>query len=200
MSFRGGSRRWNYFHSALELAIQQSAHKWTFEDFTECFPQYVEEDKEGAMQMFHQVAGYIESESKKKMDKLFSVYNLQVEIDSLDRLVSEAKARKASGIIGPDVWTENIRPHSAVCGRTVPILQSQVERLRDSLAKMESENQSLISELETNVNESNKLTNRASGILDKLDETYDAWESVPMEELHTWTAQVAEGMRPTLRS
>jgi hypothetical protein len=27
-SHSGGSRRWNYFHSALELAVQRSAHKW----------------------------------------------------------------------------------------------------------------------------------------------------------------------------
>jgi hypothetical protein len=35
-----------------------------FEDFAECFPQYVEEDREGAMQTFNQVADYIEAATK----------------------------------------------------------------------------------------------------------------------------------------
>ena len=28
-STQAGSKRWTYFHSALQLAIQRSAHKWT---------------------------------------------------------------------------------------------------------------------------------------------------------------------------
>jgi len=30
LSNQSGSRRWTHFHSALQLAIQRSAHKWTY--------------------------------------------------------------------------------------------------------------------------------------------------------------------------
>ncbi|KAJ7836952.1 hypothetical protein B0H13DRAFT_186599 [Mycena leptocephala] len=215
-SHSGGSRRWNYFHSALELAVQRSAHKWKwvsavvpacfpnqftrFEDFAECFPQYVEEDKDGAMQTFNQVADYIESATKRDLENLFQEYDLQNNIDILDKMVSEAKARKASGNIGPNVWTENLQPRSAVCGRTIPILEAQAKRLRESLAELEAENLTLISELEGKVGELYGLETRTIGILDKIDETHEAWSNVPMEEIQAWTAQLAETTTPTLRS
>ncbi|KAJ6581456.1 hypothetical protein B0H19DRAFT_1251675 [Mycena capillaripes] len=199
-SHSAGSRRWNYFHSALELAVQRSAHKWKFEDFAECFPQYVEEDRDGATQTFNQVADYIESANKRDLEKLFQEYDLQNNIDILDKMVSEAKARKASGNIGPNVWTENLHPRSAVCGRTIPILDAQVKRLRESLAELEAENLALISELEGKVNEIDGYETRTSRILDEIDKTDEAWSNIPMEEIQAWTAQLAETTPPPLRS
>ncbi|KAK7012239.1 hypothetical protein R3P38DRAFT_3020048 [Favolaschia claudopus] len=196
----GGSRRWNYFYSALELAIQRSAHKWQFEDFAECFPLYVEEDREGALQTFNQVAEYIEAASKSNLEGIFKEYDLQTNIDILDKIVTDAKARKASDNIGPNVWTSNLHPRSAVCGRTIPILQAQAERLRESLAEIEAENVTLVSKLDSQVKEINNLRSRSIQILDNFDETHEAWSSVPMDELQTWTAQIAETTTPTLRS
>ncbi|KAJ7606123.1 hypothetical protein DFH06DRAFT_1019497 [Mycena polygramma] len=195
-----GSRRWSYFHSALELAIQRSAHKWEFQDFAECFPQYVEEDKDGAMQTFNQVADYIESANKRDLEKLFQEYDLQNNIDILDKMVGEAKTRKASGNIGPNVWKENLHPHSAVCGRTVPILQAQAKRLQESLAELEAENLTLIADLERKVGDMDDIETRTIRILDKIDETHEAWSEIPMEEMQSWTAQLAETTKPTLRS
>ncbi|KAJ7334099.1 hypothetical protein DFH08DRAFT_298474 [Mycena albidolilacea] len=196
----GGSRRWSYFHSALELAIQRSAHKWKFEDFAECFPQYVEEDREGAMQTFNQVADYIEAATKRDFENVFKEYDLQNNIDILDKIVSDAKARKASGKIGPSVWTTNLHPRSAVCGRTIPILEAQAERLRESLAELEAENLALVSDLEGKLGEINGLRTRSIRILDQFDETHEAWSNVPMDEIQAWTAQIAETTTPTLRS
>ncbi|KAF8216454.1 Nnf1-domain-containing protein [Mycena galopus ATCC 62051] len=196
----GGSRRWSYFHSALELAVQRSAHKWKFEDFAECFPQYVAEDKEGAIQTFNQVADYIEAATKRDFENVFKEYDLQNNIDILDKIVSDAKARKASGKTSPSVWTANLHPRSAVCGRTIPILEAQADRLRESLAELETENIALASELEGKVGEINGLRSRAIRMLDLFDTTHEAWSNMPMEEIQAWTAQIAETTTPALRS
>ncbi|KAJ7765391.1 hypothetical protein DFH07DRAFT_810394 [Mycena maculata] len=199
-SHSGVSRRWKHFHAALELAVQRSAHEWKFEDFAECFPQYVKEDKDGAMQTFTQVADYIENTTKRDLEKLFGEYDLQNNIDILDKIVSEAKARKASGDIGPNVWTENLQPRSTVCGRTIPILEAQAERLRESLAKLEAENLAFIAELDDKDRQVNDLTARYTGIMGKIDETREAWKQVPMTTIQEWAAQTAETLTPTLRS
>ncbi|KAJ6561085.1 hypothetical protein DFH09DRAFT_502733 [Mycena vulgaris] len=199
-SHSGGSRRWSYFHSALELAIQRSAHKWNFEDFAECFPQYVEQDKDGAFQTFTQVADYIESTSKRDLDDLFNTYDLQNNIDNLDKIVSEAKTRRASGDVVPNVWRENLHPRSAICGRTIPILEAQAKQLRDSVAKLEAENLMLISELDGKIKDTDDLEARTIHILETVDQTHEAWSNIPMEELQAWTSEVAEISAPTLRS
>ncbi|KAF7356631.1 hypothetical protein MVEN_00997200 [Mycena venus] len=199
-SHSGGSRRWNYFHSALELAIQRSAHKWKFEDFAECFPQYVEEDKDGAMQTFNQVADYIETATKRDLENVFKEYDLQNNVDILDKMVSEAKARKASGKIGPNVWTVNLHPRSAVCGRTIPILEAQAERLRETLAELDAEDVALASELEGKVGEIKDLETRANCVLDQVDETLEAWSNLSMEEIEAWSASIIETTTPLLRS
>ncbi|KAJ7178953.1 hypothetical protein C8R46DRAFT_1071976 [Mycena filopes] len=175
LNHSGGSRRWNYFHSALELAIQRSAHKW-------------KRTKDGAMQTFNQVADYIESANQRDLESLFQEYDLQNNVDILDKMVSEAKARKASGKIGPNVWTENLHPRAAVAGRTIPVLEAQAKRLRESLAELEAENLAL------------DLDGRTIRMLDNIDETHDAWANVPMEEIQAWTAHIAESTTPTLRS
>ncbi|KAJ7709807.1 hypothetical protein B0H17DRAFT_1190966 [Mycena rosella] len=199
-SHSGGSRRWNYFHSALELAIQRSAHKWKFEDFAECFPHYVEKDKDGAFQTFTQVADYIESATKRDLDDLFGVYDLQNKIDILDKLVSEAKARKASGDVVPNVWTEDLHPRSAICGRTIPTLEAQAKRLRDSVAKLEAENLVLLSDLEGKIKDTDALETRTLHILSNLEQTHEAWSDIPMDQVQGWTADAAEISAPTLRS
>lgn len=59
---------------------------------------------------------------------------VQENIDILHRVVTEAKDRKATGNIGKDVWREDLEPRSAVCARTVPILEQETKRLREVLA------------------------------------------------------------------
>jgi hypothetical protein len=75
-----GSKRWTYFYSALQLAIQRSAHKWrsvrlllgydlvlltafsSFDDFVECFSLWAEESPDGASSVFNTISGYQESQ------------------------------------------------------------------------------------------------------------------------------------------
>ncbi|CAK5267642.1 unnamed protein product [Mycena citricolor] len=199
MSLRGhatGSRRWQHFISALELAIQRSARRWTSEDFAECFPEFVEEDKDRAMRIYNQVADYIESENQarpRNFEALFNEYDLQNKIDILDKMVRDAKTRKASGDLGPDVRSDEMRPQSAVYGRTVPILRAEI-------ARMEGQNLALADDLQAVVKEGDILQKRIDDILDKVDEAHNAWESVPMEDVHAWTSQVSEKTKPVLRS
>ncbi|KAJ7066592.1 hypothetical protein C8F01DRAFT_1248589 [Mycena amicta] len=194
------SRRWGYFRDALQSATQNVARKWKFQDFAECFPQYAEEDPQGAMQTFDQIAAYIENTNLRDMKPILSEYKAQENIDALDVMVKEAKARKASGNIGPDISSAKLPPASAAGSKTFPLLQLQAQRLRESLEKIRAENLMLFTDLEKNVEEGNKVKDRVVGIVDKIENAYEAWDKMPMEDVEQWTAQISGATRQGLQS
>ncbi|KAF9005971.1 hypothetical protein BDQ17DRAFT_1352491 [Cyathus striatus] len=197
---QSGSRRWTHFHSALQLAVQRSAHKWSFEDFAECFPLYVEEDKNGASATFNSISDYTEAQIFRDLDKLFKDYNVQENIDILHRIVNEAKDRKARGEQGKDIWKEDLEPRVAVCARTVPVLEAEVQRLRGSLAEVEEENRRLQAQLEESVKGTDAMNEAVLEVLQELDTAYRRWQDLPMDDFETWTVQTIESLKPTLRA
>ncbi|KAF8202248.1 hypothetical protein BJ912DRAFT_1138498 [Pholiota molesta] len=197
-SNQSGSRRWTHFHSALQLAIQRSSHKWTFEDFAECFPLYVESDKNGSSATFNSISEYIEAQNFRDLDKLFNDYNIQESIDTLHKVVNDAKDRKARGDAGKDTWKDNLDPKVAVCARTVPVLNSEAARLRTLISQMEEENRQLESELQEKVKATENANERVLELLDKLDAVFEKWEELPRDEIEAWTVQMAESLKPTL--
>ncbi|KAF9054395.1 hypothetical protein BJ165DRAFT_1438492 [Panaeolus papilionaceus] len=195
-SNQSGSRRWTHFHSALQLAIQRSAHKWTFEDFAECFPLYVEEDKNGASATFNAISDYIEAQNFRDLEKLFKDYNVQENIDILHKVVNDAKDRAVSGNIGKDTWQDNLDPAVVVSARTIPVLTSEAERLKKMIATYEEENRALEKSLKAKVRETEQADEQAMRILDKLDEVFHKWEQLPREDMEELTVQTAETLRP----
>ncbi|TFK39969.1 hypothetical protein BDQ12DRAFT_704868 [Crucibulum laeve] len=200
MSNQAGSRRWTHFYSALQLAIQRSAHKWTFDDFAECFPLYVEEDKNGASATFNTISEYAEAQIFRDIGKLFKDYNVQENIDILHNVVKEAKEREAAGEATHDMWREDIEPRTAVAARTVPVLEAEVKRLRESLAEVEGENRQLQSRLEQNMTEAEEADEQTLEFLEKVDQVYKEWQKLPMDDIEAWTVQTQETLKPTLRS
>ncbi|KIM44521.1 hypothetical protein M413DRAFT_442489 [Hebeloma cylindrosporum] len=197
---QNGSRRWTHFHSALQLAIQRSSHKWTFEDFAECFPLYVESDKNGSSATFNSISEYIEAQNFRDLDKLFKNYNIQESIDILHKVVNDAKERKARGDAGNDTWKDNLEPKVAVCARTVPVLNSEAGRLRTLISQLEQDNRQLELELQEKADLTDTANERVMEILDKLDATLQTWQDLPHEDIETWTLQTAEALKPKLRS
>ncbi|KIK08979.1 hypothetical protein K443DRAFT_655704 [Laccaria amethystina LaAM-08-1] len=186
---QSGSRRWTHFHSALQLAVQRSAHKWSIEDFSECFPLYVEEDKNGSSATFNSISDYIEAQNFRDLDKLFKDYNVQENIDVLHKLVTDAKGRKTQGELGKDVWKEDLEPRVAVCARTMPILDAEVKRLREQLAEAKDNNSLIQVQLDENVKATDEASARALEILDKLDDVCEEWQKLPLDEVEAWTVQ-----------
>jgi len=198
-SNQSGSRRWTHFRSALQLAIQRSAHKWTFEDFAECFPLYVEEDKNGSSATFNSISDYIEAQDFRDLDEMFKKYNVQENIDILHKIVTDAKDRKLMGDARKDIWQDHLDPKVAVCARTIPVLNSEAARLRDLIAKVEEENHLLELEVrgqETAITHANE---RVKELLDKVDTVCDMWQKLPHEEIESWTVQTKESLQPTFR-
>jgi len=195
-----GSRRWTHFHSALQLAIQRSAHKWTFEDFAACFPLYVEEDKNGASATFNSISDYIEAQNFRDLDKTFKDYKVQENIDILHKVVNEAKDRKAKREIGNDAWWEDLEPRAAISAKTIPILESELKRMREALATLEEENMQLQSQIEENVKATDDANEHTVKLLDKLDGVYEAWKNLPADDMEAWTLQTTEALKPSLPS
>lgn len=67
---------------------------------------------------------------------LFEKYRVRENIDILHKVVTEAKVRKEKGEVTKGVWREDLQPRNAVCARTVPILEAETARLRETLAKV----------------------------------------------------------------
>jgi len=197
-SNQSGSRRWTHFHSALQLAVQRSAHKWTFEDFAECFPQYVEEDKNGSSATFNSISDYIEAQNFRDLDKLFKDYNVQENIDSLHKVVTDAKERKLQSVEVKDAWKPDLDPKSAVSARTIPILNSEAERLLAMIAQAERESRELAAELQARAQAADEANERVLEILTKLHAISSKWEKAPLDEIEAWTVQTTESLKPVL--
>ncbi|KAF4593155.1 Nuclear MIS12/MIND complex subunit PMF1/Nnf1 [Pleurotus pulmonarius] len=195
MHVQTGSRRWTHFHSALQLAIQRSTHKWTFEDFTECFPLYVEEEKNGPSAVFNAISGHMESQMHADLDELFAKYGVQKNIDILHAIVTEAKERSRQNETRNDVWREDLDPHNAVSARTVPILEAEVQRMRELVAEEAERNKRLQAELEENRTVQESESEQAATLLDKVARINAACASIPQAEIEEWDIQTAESLK-----
>ncbi|CCM06133.1 uncharacterized protein FIBRA_08383 [Fibroporia radiculosa] len=188
------SKRWSYFHSALQLAIQRSSHKWTYEDFTECFSAWCEEQPENASRIFTTVSRHMEDQITEHCEELLRQFNVRENLDNLHTVVTEARARRQKGYEGKDVWKEDLNPGAAVRARTVPLLEKERDRLRAELGQLENENIKLQSEMQSNVRGREEADAETSRLLDLLDEIYAKWNHIPIEEIQSWTLQTAESV------
>ncbi|KZP30545.1 hypothetical protein FIBSPDRAFT_1038201 [Athelia psychrophila] len=198
VSYNTGSKRWTHFHSALQLAIQRAANKWTYEDFAECFTLWCEEQPDGAKGVFSGVARHIENEITKNCEAIFNEYNVKPNIDILHAIVTEARARKQSGGTGTDVWKEGIEPQAATRARALPSLEKEATKLRTTLAQIEQENLQLQTQMQSNVHERNEVDAKVTELLDILDEVYEQWSKLPLDEMDSWTLQTMEASAPRL--
>ncbi|KAI0277855.1 hypothetical protein BGY98DRAFT_977016 [Russula aff. rugulosa BPL654] len=185
------SKRWTQFYAALQLAIQRAAHKWTFKDFSECFPLWCEEQPNGAEGIFNTVSSFIETHIVTNTNKLFEQYDVQKNVDILHQVVTEARARRqrgetgsaTGGDTGADTWLR---------ARTVPALERERDSLRARLAEMEKENMELYQEVQGNVAAQNRADTKTAEIFSFFDEIYAKWKELPLEDMQAWTLLTAE--------
>ncbi|KIM83167.1 hypothetical protein PILCRDRAFT_819948 [Piloderma croceum F 1598] len=207
-SNQSGSKRWTHFHSALQLAIQRAAHKWTYEDFGECFSLWCDEQPDGASVVFNTISRHMEKHIVENCEDLFAEYNLQHNIDILHAVVTEARTRKQQYIlqqqqqavkdveVGKDVWRKDLHPRTAARARTVPLLEKEAGRLRATLEEMENQNINLQSQIQKNVKERKETDDKTTELLDILDEVYEKWSKLPLDEIEMWTVQTVEASGP----
>ncbi|KAH9829995.1 uncharacterized protein C8Q71DRAFT_385636 [Rhodofomes roseus] len=191
------SKRWSYFHSALQLAIQRAAHKWTYEDFTECFSIWCEEQPENAPRIFTTVSRHMEDSITESCEQLLKRYSVRENLDSLHAVVTEARARKQASYDKTDVWREDLHPSAAVRARTVPLLDKERDRLRAELQSLDAENMRLQDDMRTNVQAREEVDTEAAHLLDLLVEIESKWGQLPMEEIQSWALQTAESVSNT---
>lgn len=67
-------------------------------------------------------------------ETLFRDFNVRDSINILHRVVTDARARKQRGEMqAKDIWKEDLEPRAAVRARTIPVLESEVEKLKATL-------------------------------------------------------------------
>ncbi|KAI0255531.1 hypothetical protein BJV78DRAFT_1119498 [Lactifluus subvellereus] len=187
------SKRWTQFYAALQLAIQRAAHKWTYKDFSECFPLWCEEQPNGAEGVFNTVSNFIETHIVTNTNKLFEQYDVQKNVDTLHQVVTEARARRQRGETpGADRWRADVQPRAAVRARTIPALERERDLLRARLAEMEKENTELSREVQENVAVQGRADAKTAEIFAFFDEIYARWKELPLEDMQAWTLLTAE--------
>jgi len=195
------SKRWTQFYAALQLAIQRAAHKWTYKDFSECFPLWCEEQPNGAEGIFNTVSSFIETHIVTNTNKLFEQYDVQKNVDILHQVVTEARARRVQrgetvsppgGGTGADTWRADLQPRAAVRARTIPALERERDSLRARLAEMEKENMELYQEVQENVAAQSRADEKTAEIFAFFDEIYSKWKELPLEDIQAWTLLTAE--------
>ncbi|KAI9573746.1 hypothetical protein HD554DRAFT_2251245 [Boletus coccyginus] len=191
------SKRWTHFHSALQLAINRAAHKWTYEDFQECFALWCKEEPHGAEGIFNTVSRHMEDQIHASCETLFRDFNVRDSINILHRVVTDARARKQRGEMeAKDIWKEDLEPRAAVRARTVPVLESEVEKLKATLQGLEEENQALYEQVKSNVHRQREADAKTAELLKIFDDVYSAWSKLPHDEISLWTLQAAENLPP----
>ncbi|KAI0072818.1 hypothetical protein K474DRAFT_1775187 [Panus rudis PR-1116 ss-1] len=193
-----GSKRWTSFHSALHVAIQRATHKWTYEDFTECFSLWCEEQPEASSTLFNTVAQHMESGITTQCEQLLAQFEVKENLDKLHAVVNEAKARKKTGYDGKDVWRDDLHPGAAIRARTIPLLQQERDRLKAELQQLDEENRQLQAQLQANVKAKKLADEQVSALLDILDDACRIWSEVPMDEIQSWTLQTAESINTSV--
>ncbi|KAI6101333.1 hypothetical protein F5141DRAFT_1138565 [Pisolithus sp. B1] len=192
------TKRWTHFHSALQLAINRAAHKWTYEDFQECFALWCKEEPHGAEGIFNTISRHMEDQVHASCERLFKDFNVRENINTLHAVVTEARARKQRGEVDrKDLWREDLDPRAAVRARTVPVLQAECERLKETLQQLEEENIGLYEETVKNVQNDRETKERIQELLQHADEVYSRWNKIPHDEIGLWSLQVAENMATT---
>ncbi|KAH9003622.1 hypothetical protein EDB86DRAFT_2798805 [Lactarius hatsudake] len=187
------SKRWTQFYAALQLAIQSAAHKWTYKDFSECFPLWCEEQPNGAEGVFKTVSSFIETHIINGTDKLFEQYDVQKRIDVLHGVVTEARTRRQRGETpAADRWREDLQPREATRGRTIPTLERERDLLRARLAQMKKENMELYDQVQENVAAQERTEAKTAEIFAFFDEIYAKWRELPLEDVQAWTLLTAE--------
>jgi len=199
------SKRWTQFYAALQLAIQRAARKWTYKDFSECFPLWCEEQPSGAEGVFNTVSNFIETHIVNNTNKLFEEYDVQKNLDTLHQVVTEARERRQCSEPPPggsgsgsgsgkdnDLWRADLQPRAAVRAQTVPALERERDALRARLADLEKENRELGREIEENEAAQEQTNAKAAEIFAFLDEVYAKWKELPVEDMQAWTLLTAE--------
>ncbi|KAF8921914.1 hypothetical protein CPB85DRAFT_1265090 [Mucidula mucida] len=192
--------RWKYFHSALQLAIQRSAHRWTYQDFTECFPLYTSEDKDGSMAVFQQISEFIETNSSRELEGLFAKYDVRNNINLLHRVLREAEERINRGEDPKDAWRDGLDPRAAIAARTIPKLEEETRQLRATLAQCEEDNNRLIEQLGRTVQATDEGDEKTRRLLQMFSSMLEQWKEVPDQEIEDWARNTIEETKPTLRS
>ncbi|KAH9942029.1 hypothetical protein B0H21DRAFT_869144 [Amylocystis lapponica] len=190
------SKRWTYFQDAIQLAIYRSAHKWTYQDFTECFALWCEEEPENASRVFTQVTQHMESSITENCETLLNEFRVKENLDRLHAMVTEARVRKKTGYDGQDVWREDLRPNAAVWARTVPVLEKERDRLRAELATMDKENLELQNQIQNNVTSREEVDGETAALLGMLEEIHAEWSKVPINDIQSWTLETVTTSRP----
>ncbi|KAH8097015.1 hypothetical protein BXZ70DRAFT_943956 [Cristinia sonorae] len=190
------SKRYTEFYSALQAAIQRSTHKWTFEDFSECFSLWCEEEPAASATVLNTIVQHMETDITSRVDELLTQFNVKESLDRLHAVVTEAKARKRMGepYEGHDLWRENLPPRAAVRARTIPVLEKERDRLKGMLAELDDSNMRLQSEIQENVRAREDADAETAALLDLLEQATAKWDEVPMDEIESWTLQTAESI------
>ncbi|KAI6138310.1 hypothetical protein BKA82DRAFT_4240848 [Pisolithus tinctorius] len=162
------TKRWTHFHFALQLAINRAAHK--YKDSQECFALWCKEEPHGAEGIFNTISWHMEDQVHASCEQLFKDYSIRENINTLHTVVTEARAGKqCTEVDRKDLWKEDLDPQGAVRARTVPVLQAERERLKETLHQLEEENIVLYEET-----------------------VYSRWNNIPHDEIGLWSLQVAE--------
>ncbi|KAN0088913.1 hypothetical protein V8E55_005970 [Tylopilus felleus] len=192
------SKRWTHFHSALQLAINRAAHKWTYEDFQECFALWCKEEPHGAEGIFNTISRHMEDQIHASCETLFRDFNVRESIDVLHRVVTDARSRKQRGETeGKDIWKEDLEPRAAVRARTVTVLESEVEKLKATLQSLEEENLALFEQTKSNVQRQGEADAKSAELLETFDDVCAKWSKIPHDEISLWVLQAAENLPPT---
>ncbi|KAN0090666.1 hypothetical protein V8E55_004232 [Tylopilus felleus] len=195
-------KHWTHFYSTLQLAINRAAHKRTYRTFrnaSRCGVRKSPMVQRASLTRYRDIwrtrytyafahlilvpadSGTCQACS----ETLFRDLDVRESIDILPRVVTDVRARKQR------------QPRAALCARTVPGLESEVEKLKAASQSLEEENLALFEQIKSNVQRRREADAKSAMLLEAFDDVYSKWCKVPHDEISLWVLQAAENLPPT---
>ncbi|KAG9309576.1 hypothetical protein JVU11DRAFT_10557 [Chiua virens] len=128
-------------------------------------------------------------------ETLFRDFDVRESINVLHHVVTDARGRKQRDETeGKDIWKVDLEPRAAVRARTVPVLEAEVERLKETATN--EENQASFEQLKANVRRQQEADAESAELLKNFDEIYSRWRKLPHDEISLWALRSTDSIPP----
>ncbi|KAJ9108293.1 hypothetical protein QFC20_003453 [Naganishia adeliensis] len=193
-------RNYELLMQALEVAVRKGANKWTAKDFKGCFPTISSSSEERSRvfdEIWARTAANMREMVMKQAQQLLEHYNTGPALLQFHHTIQKAReARKEDEEQGqpdklrPDAWRPDMTPQALMAAHNLPQYDAVYERLRTEYLELTKESQTLYEDVKRKQDLVKQLEEEIGTASQQLEETVQALETHPTDQMHMWMEQV----------
>ncbi|KAF2399719.1 Nnf1-domain-containing protein [Trichodelitschia bisporula] len=172
------------FQTAFEKALDATLKKCSYDNFAACFPTIAERRGEVLREFWRNFTDRLNTVCKDEFQAILKERNVVASLNSLDRLVAEAKARKAAaeGSAEP-VPPHTLPPAALLHAHLLPFLNEQESALTAALSTLETRNNALAETIQAQRAEMEGLVRGLEAVISDLERSGEMLQSDEVQGL-----------------